>query len=138
MPTYIFKVIYKNNPAVWREVELLPEHTLDDLHTIIWNIFGFGKEKLYSFFMGNTLWDEGSEYCSPLFDEGAFADEVKIPDLALQLGQKFLYLFDYDHCFEFEIEFTETAEIEEEETEYPRLLAEEGIPPPEFIKIIDE
>jgi len=132
MPTYIFHAKYKNYDDLWCEVEMLGEHTLDDLHCILFNVFGFPEEKLYSFFMSNEAWDAESEYCSPLV-EGDHADDVSLDDLGLKIGDKFLYLFDYGVNHEFEIELLEIGEQEDISEDYPHLLAEEGELPSEFL-----
>ena len=70
------------------------EHTLHDLHKVIFEAFNFGEEHLYAFFMEGTPW-KGEAYWSPHNDEGPFANKIKLGSIDLLAKQKFLYLFDF-------------------------------------------
>jgi hypothetical protein len=48
MKTFIFKVKLKHDKRVWRKVEALGTQTLDDLHGVIQEAYGFDDDHLYS------------------------------------------------------------------------------------------
>ncbi len=78
--TYTFKVSFTK--AVWREVILSSNHTMEDLHHIILDAFDFDDDHLYSFFMDGEKWSDDC-VASPLDDYGhPQAHNVQIGDLA--------------------------------------------------------
>lgn len=90
---YIFKVFLTD--GVWRSVVLSGQHTMEDLHEIIIHAYDFSDDHLYSFFLDGKRWSE-FQVVSPLEHFGYItADKVKIGELGLDVGQSFMYLFDY-------------------------------------------
>ncbi|OLN30804.1 IS1096 element passenger TnpR family protein [Desulfosporosinus metallidurans] len=102
--TYLIKVSLSR--GIWRKIEMAAKHTLHQLHLAIQEAFDFDDDHLYSFFMDNKKWSY-DRYDSPLDEEGANADEVKIGELGLYPGKTFLYLFDYGDEWEFKVEVEE-------------------------------
>ncbi|RME47246.1 MAG: hypothetical protein D6795_14355, partial [Deltaproteobacteria bacterium] len=68
--------------------------TLHDLHLAIQREFHLGGEHLYAFFMTGEAWREPAYYSPDVVDAESTTD-VRIRDLGLKGGQKFLYLFDF-------------------------------------------
>jgi len=131
MKTYIFKIKLKYDRRVWREIEVLGSHTLDDLHMTIQEAFDFdaAPTHLYSFFMSGKAWDRHSEICHPDAD-GHPATRVKIEPLNLKPKQKFLYLFDYGDEWQFEVEFLKEGTYEK--AVYPRIIDSRGKAPEQY------
>lgn len=106
---YLFKVNLKTAKSIWRTIALRGDHTLDDLHEMIFNAFERNDEHMYSFYFpqGPSRRDAGirpTEYTSPMiFEEPtAFRDEevldaseAELNSLELKVGQTFEYLFDF-------------------------------------------
>ncbi len=65
MKTYTFHVSIPGTGRVWRKIELVEDHTLEDLHWAIQEAFHFGGDHLYSFFMSGKAWDRSTEYAFP-------------------------------------------------------------------------
>lgn len=65
MKTYTFHVSIPGTGRVWRKIELVEEHTLQDLHWAIQSAFDFYDDHLYSFFMSGKAWDASTEYSVP-------------------------------------------------------------------------
>lgn len=65
MKTYTFHVSIPGTGRVWRKIELVEDHTLEDLHWAIQEAFDFGGDHLYSFFMSGKAWDRSTEYALP-------------------------------------------------------------------------
>lgn len=90
---HTFKVAL--NGSTWRKVVLSANHTMQDLHQIIIQAFGFDDDHLYSFFMDNKQWSQDAIVSAFDNDGQASADEVTIGSVGMRTGQRFLYLFDY-------------------------------------------
>ena len=74
MKTYTFHVNIPGTGRVWRKLEMMEEHTLEDLHWAIQQAFDFDGDHLYSFFMSGKAWDRSTEYSLP-DDAVGWADE---------------------------------------------------------------
>jgi hypothetical protein len=106
---YLFKVNLKTAKSIWRTIALRGDHTLDDLHEMIFTAFERYDDHMYSFYFprGPSRRDAGfrpTEYTSPMiFEEpDAFRDEevldaseAELGSLDLEIGQTFEYLFDF-------------------------------------------
>jgi hypothetical protein len=107
---YIFKVYLKGNRRTWRTVALRGDHTLDDLHEIIYSAFDRDDEHLYSFYFPKVKISRDpfsippKEYTSPnnssmnnqlSYHRTYNAAKVKIDTLELSLKDTFEYLFDF-------------------------------------------
>ncbi|MEZ4768148.1 MAG: hypothetical protein R2844_06935 [Caldilineales bacterium] len=88
MKTYTFHVNIPGTGRVWRKIEMMEDHTLEDLHWAIQQAFDFGGDHLYSFFMSGQAWDRATEYSLPedAFewdddDDDEFDDEEFEPEI---------------------------------------------------------
>jgi hypothetical protein len=153
MKTFIFKVKLKHDKRVWRKVEALGSQTLDDLHRVIQEAYGFDDEHLYSYFMSGKAWDLSNyEYHHPdaapqtpieermrsmmakirgTYPEPRLpATKMSIQSLNLEPRQRFLYLFDYGDEWQFEVEYI--GEGASEEVRYPRVIDLRGESPRQY------
>lgn len=130
MKTYIFKVTLAFDKRIYREIEILENQLLDDLHLAIFKAFEFEEMHLYSFFMSNKPWDQKSEYCSPHAD-GRSAKKITISSLKLLPKQKFLYIFDYGDDWRFEVEFCGNGDFKEKQ-KYPKIIKSVGQSPKQY------
>lgn len=111
---YIFKI---KLGKIWRRVKIAASATLADLHLIIQEVFNFDDDHLYSFFMSNKPWDEPG-YGRIEEGRGFDAAGKKLSELGLEIGQKFIYIFDYGTEWRFEIKtesFLDEVEIKQGE-----------------------
>lgn len=111
---YIFKI---KLGKIWRRVKIAASATLADLHLVIQEVFDFEDDHLYSFFMTNKPWD-GPGYGRIEEGRGFDAAGKKIFELGLEIGQEFLYIFDYGTEWRFKIKterFSDGLEIKEAE-----------------------
>ena len=131
---YQFKVSLKERPNIWRIIEIKENQMLSSLHKAIFNAFDRFDEHLYSFFMSNKPYDKDSEYTLPDPDGhevGKYANRVRIDTLHLQLGQEFLYLFDYGDEWWHEIELIGLRD-EVSRRKYPRVTKKYGKSPSQY------
>jgi len=131
---YQFKVSLKDRPNIWRIIEIRGNQMLSSLHKAIFNAFDRFDEHLYSFFMSNKPYDKDSEYTLPDPDEpeaGKYANRARIDNLHLQLGRKFLYLFDYGDEWWHEVELIGLRD-EVSWRKYPRVTKKSGKSPSQY------
>jgi hypothetical protein len=159
MKTFIFKLKLNYDKRVWRKIEVLGNHTLDDLHMAIQEAYSFDADHLYSYFMSGKAWDSSDyEYYHPLAapqtpidkrmrtmmakirgtypEKRLAATKVRIQSLNLEPKQKFLYLFDYGDEWQFEVEFIKMGILEN--TSYPRIIDSRGESPEQYMDYDDE
>jgi len=159
MKTFTFKVKLKHDKRVWRRVEILGSQTLDDLHGVIQEAYGFDDDHLYSYFMSGKAWDHSDfEYHHPdaapqtpveermrtmmskirgTYPEPRLpATKMSIQSLNLKPKQRFLYLFDYGDEWQFEVEFIE--EGTSEGRHYPRIIDLKGESPQQYADYDEE
>ncbi len=129
-----FKVSLRDKPDIWRIIKIKENQMLSSLHKAIFNAFDRSEEHQYSFFMSNKPYDKENEYTSPSLDTdgtGRLATRIRIDSLALHLGQKFLYLFDYGDEWWHEVELISVAE-KVTRSNYPKVVKKQGKSPPQY------
>jgi hypothetical protein len=91
-------------------IEASEDNTLDQLHRAILDALRWDEDHLYSFFMSGKAWDRETEYftydCEDDMPTLRYRDswKVKLKNLGVKAGDRFLYLFDYGDRHEFDIE----------------------------------
>lgn len=127
---YRFRVILDNDvdDDVFRDLEIKETDTLEDLHNIITQSFGFDGTEMASFYLSDNQWNQGEEIS--LFDlsEDASAQlmsETPINSVVFEMQPKLIYVYDFLSMWTF---FVELAEIVEESpgVEYPNLMFVHG------------
>lgn len=130
---YKFRVILDTEEDIFRDIAILEDDTLEDLHNAIVNAFGFDGMEAASFYACDDSWAQQEEEIS-LFDMGDDQDAGKTMgstpiNAVLDEDQtKIIYVYDFLNMWTF---FVELAAIEEEEPGilYPELLFSHGILP---------
>lgn len=140
---YIFKVCLKRRRSIWRTVALRGDHTLDDLHEIIFAAFDRDDEHLYSFYLPKApsrqalLRPRCKEYTAPSgFGSGRDpgienAARVTLDALTLRAGQTFEYVFDFgDESWH--VIKVETIGPTQSGESFPRILQKKGASPQQY------
>jgi hypothetical protein len=95
---YVLKVALEKK--LYRTIAIGASATLDDLHLAIQDAFRFDNDHLYAFFMdGEPYSDE--RFNDPRMEESPFASKVKLGELDLYTGGRFMYVFDFGDSWEF-------------------------------------
>ena len=131
-----FKVSLKNNPDIWRVIDIKENQMLSSLHKAIFKAFDRTEEHEYSFFLSNKPYDKEGEFTSPGSDtsgETKLATRIRIDSLALYGGPKFLYLFDYGDEWWHEVELIGVTQ-KVTRAIYPRVVKKQGKSPPQYPK----
>ncbi|WP_166965518.1 plasmid pRiA4b ORF-3 family protein [Yeosuana marina] len=127
---YRFRVILDNDTDedVFRDLEIRESDTLEDLHNVITQSFGFDGTEMASFYISNDQWDQGEEIS--LFDlsEDASArlmNETAINDVVFEMQPKLIYVYDFLSMWTFFVELAEIVD-EAEGSDYPNLMFVQG------------
>jgi hypothetical protein len=130
--TYTFKVKFMHNKRIYRTIELLSGHTLEDLHFAIQRAIGWDSDHLYSFFMNGELFDDRYSFSCPYEeDRPPWTGDAFLGELGLVLGHKFLYYFDYGDSHKFEVEVVD-INPQADKGKYPRIVKASGEAPDQY------
>jgi hypothetical protein len=129
--TFTFRINHRALPEVWRDIELAEDQTLEDLHLAIQQAYQWRDDHLYSFFLSGEFWDQASEIGSPWSDTSLHTHQVQIVQLDLQLGQTFLYYFDYGDSHEFDVTLL-SVNPAGTGRQYPKIVGQQGQAPPQY------
>ena len=129
---YKFRVILDSEEDVFRDIAILENDTLEDLHNAIVNAFDFDGLEIASFYTCDQQWNQNEEIS--LFDTGDILGEQKVmadymlSDILDKENTKIIYVYDFLNMWTF---FVELAAIEEmaSATTYPNMLFSHGIMP---------
>ena len=133
---YRFRVILDNDTEdnVFRDLEIREDDTLEDLHNIIAQSFGFDGSEMASFYRSNDDWNQGEEFS--LFDLSEGADNVNLMSETLinsvihEAETKLIYIYDFLNMWMFFVELAEIVDVTDS-TDYPNLLFAHGQVPDE-------
>ena len=134
---YKFRVILDAEEDIFRDIAILSDDTLEDLHNAIFNSFGFDGMEVASFYTCDDTWNQEDEI--PMFDTGDVPGEQKtmsdyqLSDILDQENTKIIYVYDFINMWTFLVEL---ASIEEASTgaTYPETLFSVGEIPAEAME----
>ena len=112
---YKFRVILDNEDDVFRDIAILSDDTLEDLHNAIFNSFGFDGMEVGSFYTCDDTWNQEDEIS--LFDSGDVLGEQKImsdyklSDILDNENTKIIYVYDFINMWTFLVELASIEEI---------------------------
>ena len=126
---YRFRVILDTEDDVFRDIEIEQNATLEQLHNVITQSFGFDGNEMASFYTSDEQWNQGEEVS--LFDMSDSNDPVKlmnetfIEDMVDEDSPKMIYVYDFLSMWTFFVELAEIAEYENGR-EYPNIMFVHG------------
>ncbi|WP_100616103.1 IS1096 element passenger TnpR family protein [Confluentibacter citreus] len=127
---YRFRVILDNDTEddVFRDLEIRETDTLEDLHNIITQSFGFDGTEMASFYVSDDTWEQGEEIS--LFDlsddnSARLMSETLINDVVHEISPKLIYVYDFFSMWTFFVELAEIVE-ESEGITYPNVMFVKG------------
>ncbi len=134
---YKFRVILDAEEDIFRDIAILSEDTLEDLHNAIFNSFGFDGMEVASFYTCDATWNQEDEI--PMFDAGDVPGEQKtmsdyqLSDLLDKQNTKIIYVYDFINMWTFLVEL---AAIEDQipGNSYPETIFSHGEMPDEAIE----
>ena len=134
---YKFRVILDAEEDIFRDIAILSDDTLEDLHNAIFNSFGFDGMEVASFYTCDASWNQEDEI--PMFDAGEVPGEQKtmsdyqLEDLLDKQNTKIIYVYDFINMWTFLVEL---AAIEDQipGNSYPETIFSHGEMPDEAIE----
>ena len=147
MLAYRFKVSLDFNKRIYRNIEILENQSLDDLHEMIFTAFDRYEEHLYTFYLTlNATKSFQRRYNAPKFtspicfddhfslgfgEDEYGASETSILSLGLEKKDKLYYLFDFGDSWWHEITLQSIIEVENKKG-YPKIVKKVGESPPQY------
>ncbi|MCB4798963.1 plasmid pRiA4b ORF-3 family protein [Neotamlana laminarinivorans] len=128
---YRFRVILDNDTSdedVFRDLEIRETDSLEELHNIITQSFGFDGSEMASFYLSNDAWEQGEEISLfDLSDDGSarLMNETSIDSVVHEAQTKLIYVYDFLSMWTFYVELAEIVE-ETEGHDYPNLMFVQG------------
>lgn len=129
---YKFRVILDAEDDVFRDIAILEDDTLEDLHNAIVNAFDFDGMELASFYTCDDKWNQEDEIS--LFDTGDIAGEQRtmsdypLSEILNQEQTKIIYVYDFLNMWTFLVELAAIEDPVAGET-YPGVLFSHGLMP---------
>lgn len=126
---YKFRVILDTEDDVFRDIAILEDDTLEDLHNAIVNSFGFDGLEIASFYTCDDKWTQDEEIS--LFDTGDVIGEQKVmsdytlSDILDEQNTKIIYVYDFLNMWTFLVELAAVEEIVAGNS-YPETLFSHG------------
>ena len=123
---YIFKIKKTSNKKKFITVAVKATQSFEDLVDAIKNNYNLEWGHMYSFFMNNKPYDSNYEIPCP-YDREAETNtkKIKLHEMKLYKGQRFLFIYDFGEDITFEIEFTGTEALEKDRY-YPFLIVKKN------------
>jgi hypothetical protein len=135
---YKFRVILDAEEDVFRDIAILENDTLEDLHNAIVNAFGFDGMEVASFYTCDDTWNQEDEI--PMFDTGDIPGENKIMsdyqlnDILNEENTKIIYVYDFINMWTFLVELAAVEDTVDQGLIYPSLLFSHGEMPAEALE----
>lgn len=129
MKIYRIRVILDVLDDVFRDLEIKENSTLEDLHNVINQSFGFDGTEMASFYISDEEWNQGEEIVLFDINEGRGAsrlmNETKLNEVLSKSQTKLIYVYDFLSLWTFYVELADIANANDTIT-YPHLLFAQG------------
>ena len=128
---YRFRVILDNDTKedVFRDLEIVKDSSLRDLHELILLAFKFSGEEMSSFFTVDEEWNQIDEISLMNFDNSTKSmDSINLSGLINCDNPKLLYVYDFMKMWTFFVELIDEGELINK-LKYPRIIFSKGMMP---------
>lgn len=126
---YRFRAILDTEEDVFRDIEIEATATLEDLHNVINQSFGFDGTEVGSFYLSDETWLQGEEFVQFEVGEGEeqarIMNETSLDSILDENTTRLLYVYDFLNMWRFLVELAEIAQPEDGVT-YPNLMFVHG------------
>lgn len=88
-------------PPIWRRLDLRSDLTLDVMHQVIQDAFGWADSHLHRFAVGGSVWDRDAQFFLCPYDvaegedEGTPEEQVRLDQVLNEPGDVLRYVYDY-------------------------------------------
>ncbi|MDE3741885.1 IS1096 element passenger TnpR family protein [Maribacter polysaccharolyticus] len=122
---YKIRIILDADEDIFRDIEIEAQNSMEELHNVISQSFGFLGNEMASFYTCDENWQQDEEIA--LFDMSESVGEVRLmnetflEDILTENTPKLIYVYDFLNMWTF---FVELADITEKESgrAYPNVL----------------
>ena len=134
---YKFRVILDAEEDVFRDIAILEDDTLEDLHNAIFNSFGFDGMEVASFYTCDETWNQEEEISLFFFfyvpGEQKIMSDYQLSDILDKENTKILYVYDFINMWTFLVEL---AAVEDQVVGnlYPETIFSHGEMPDEAME----
>lgn len=125
---YVLRVRLSWAKGVWREIAILGDSTLDELHQAILEAFEWSDEDVYAFYMTNNIRDMKAIYQPDSDNLTRDSKSARLDDFRLEEGDSFLYVFAEGERNQFPIKVMILDDPDPRST-YPDVVDENGESP---------
>lgn len=120
---YKIRIVLDVKEDVIRTIAIDSSSTLEDLHNIISNVFGFNGQQMASFYRTDDDWNQGEEI--PLMNMDESPDALSMATTTIEqniedVGEKLIYVYDFLEMWTFFVELVEVSKTSEDKL--PKLI----------------
>ena len=137
-PTKSYVISVSIQKGCYRHIQIESTYTLEDLSSFILWAFDFVDDHAHAFFMNNRGWDDSDCYYADFVDEDGeyrHTSNYKLGEIDLEVGDKFLYIFDFGEEWRFSCR---VLKVLDEKTNDPMIVRLIGKPPAQYDEWDDE
>ena len=127
---YRIRIILDVKEDVLRDIEIEATATLEDLHHVIIQSFGFLGNEMASFYKSDETWKQGEELPLESMDDGPNMRDKALNNIFTTSQHHLIYVYDFLNLWTFFVELKEVGEILSGSS-YPNLIHSEGEVPEE-------
>ena len=127
---YRIRIILDVKEDVLRDIEIEATATLEDLHHVIIQSFGFLGNEMASFYKSDETWKQGEELPLESMDDGPNMRDKALNNIFTTSQHHLIYVYDFLNLWTFFVELMEVGKVITGTT-YPNLIHAEGEVPEE-------
>ncbi len=125
---YVLRVRLSWAKGVWREIALLGDSTLADLHRFILDAFEWSEEDTYRYYGSLDITDDRTLYRPDADQDFRHTQKVTLDELGIGEGEMFMYVFGEGEKNQFPIKVM-ILDDPDPRTTYPDIVDENGESP---------
>jgi hypothetical protein len=132
-----FRVYFREDESIYRDIAIRHTHNFLDLHHAILKAYEFDSKHQATFYRSNDAWQQGREITVEKYDRNYKAEplimvETQISSEIRDPNQKFIYEYDFTKNWGFMVELINVDKEENKKLTYPLCVRIEGITPSQY------
>jgi hypothetical protein len=135
---YRFKVTFEDHEEIYREIDIRPSQTFEELHVSIQKAIGFDNAHNAAFYVSDDYWRKGTEIIlkNESTQEKKLMSKSKLGAFIDDPHQKFLYVFDFKAGWNFYVELIKILDADSKIV-YPKISKSAGAAPNQYKIVTD-
>lgn len=132
-----FRVYFRDDESIWRDIAIKHTDNFLSLHQTILKAFEFDAKHAATFYRSNDTWAQGREISIEKYEKAYRAEPLIMTDTTIgseirDPNQKFVYEYDFVKGWQFMIELINVDKTENPKLVYPAIVRSEGIGPSQY------